>query len=415
MAQAGNQELTERFIEFYQNYYREQIGELAQKYPNERRSLYIDYDDLYQFDHYLADDYLNQPAQIQEYAEEALRLYDLPADVKLGNAHVRIENLPETVDIRDIRPHNNHAGKIIAIDGQVFEASEAEWMLTDSAFECQRCGTMNYIPQQVGEIQEPHDCQGCEREGPFKLNLDQSEFVSHQQIELREHVDSLSDGAAPQSIEVNFEDDLAGEVAAGDDITVVGIVHLRESNTDEPVFDIYLDGISFESRTPDRAAFFDHQSAGINMETYTRLAPVTFAELPDDAREEETKAKLITPFVEALGWDKFDNSEVRLEYSAEMSDKRVDYALFGGGSDTPNVLVEAKQTGSMLQSHIHQICDYLRIFDAEWGVLTNGEQFYIYHNADDVDSPQLISQLTIDDLSGANILESVSRDAFSDE
>src|SRR6056297_2437420 len=70
MAQAGNQELTDRFIQFYRNYYREAIGTLAQKYPNEQRSLYIDYDDLYQFDRDLADDYLSQPDQIQERSEE---------------------------------------------------------------------------------------------------------------------------------------------------------------------------------------------------------------------------------------------------------------------------------------------------------------------------------------------------------
>jgi len=84
MAQAGNQDLTERFIQFYRNYYREEIGGLAQRYPNEQRSLYIEYDDLYQFDRDLAEDFRTKPEQMREYAEEALRLYDLPADVSLG-------------------------------------------------------------------------------------------------------------------------------------------------------------------------------------------------------------------------------------------------------------------------------------------------------------------------------------------
>ncbi|MFC6993124.1 hypothetical protein ACFQH3_16215 [Haladaptatus sp. GCM10025707] len=84
MAHAENAELIERFEEFYRNYYRDAIGELAQKYPNEQRSLYIDYQDLYRFDPDLADDYKSQPGQLQQYAEEALRMYDLPVDVGLA-------------------------------------------------------------------------------------------------------------------------------------------------------------------------------------------------------------------------------------------------------------------------------------------------------------------------------------------
>jgi len=114
MAQAGNQDLTERFIQFYRNYYREEIGGLAQRYPNEQRSLYIEYDDLYQFDRDLAEDFRTKPEQMREYAEEALRLYDLPADVSLGRAHVRIENLPESIDIRGIRVHDDHIGKLVS-------------------------------------------------------------------------------------------------------------------------------------------------------------------------------------------------------------------------------------------------------------------------------------------------------------
>ena len=177
MAQASNQELTDRFIQFYRNYYRDEIGQLAQQYPNEKRSLYIDYDDLYQFDADLAEDYRSQPDQLQEYAEEALRLYDLPADVKLGNAHVRLRNLPDSVDIRGIRVHDNHIGKLVSVQGIVRKATDVRPKITDSAFECQRCGTMNYIPQQDGEFQEPHECQGCERQGPFRINFDQSEFI----------------------------------------------------------------------------------------------------------------------------------------------------------------------------------------------------------------------------------------------
>ena len=247
MAQAGNQELTDRFIQFYRNYYRDEIGTLAQKYPNEQRSLYVDYDDLYQFDRDLADDYLSQPDQIQEYAQEALRLYDLPADVKLGNAHVRLQNLPDSVDIRGIRVHDNHIGKLVSVQGIIRKATDVRPKITDSAFECQRCGTMNYIPQEDGDFQEPHDCQGCEREGPFKINFDQSEFVDAQKLRVQESPEGLRGGETPQSIDINIEDDVTGKVTAGDHVTVVGVLHIEQMDGNDgksSLFDLYMDGVS---------------------------------------------------------------------------------------------------------------------------------------------------------------------------
>src|SRR6056297_2457867 len=272
MAQAGTQELTDRFIQFYRNYYRDDIGTLAQKYPNEQRSLYVDYDDLYQFDRDLAEDYRSQPEQLQEYAEEALRLYDLPADVKLGNAHVRLRNLPESVDIRDIRVHDNHIGKLVSVQGIVRKATDVRPKITDSAFECQRCGTMNYIPQQDGEFQEPHECQGCERQGPFRINFDQSEFIDAQKIRVQESPEGLRGGETPQSIDMNVEDDITGKVTPGDHVTAVGVLHIEqmsEGNEKSSLFDLYMDGVSI---TVEDEEFEDMDIEQEDIETIIQLS-----------------------------------------------------------------------------------------------------------------------------------------------
>ncbi|MGM0446637.1 MAG: ATP-binding protein [Methanobacteriota archaeon] len=247
MAQAGTQDLTERFIQFYRNYYREDIGQLAQRYPNEQRSLYVSYDDLFQFDRDLAEDFLNKPEQMREYAEEALRLYDLPADVSLGRAHVRIEDLPESVDIRGIRVHDDHIGKLVSIQGIVRKATDVRPKVTEAAFECQRCGTMTYIPQSDGGFQEPHECQGCERQGPFRVNFDQSEFVDSQKLRIQESPEGLRGGETPQSLDVDIVDDITGEVSPGDHVTCVGILHIEQveqGNEKSAIFDLYMDGVS---------------------------------------------------------------------------------------------------------------------------------------------------------------------------
>ncbi|MFD1570947.1 LAGLIDADG family homing endonuclease [Halorubrum laminariae] len=247
MAQAGNQDLTERFIQFYRNYYREEIGTLAQNYPNEQRSLYVDYDDLFQFDRDLAEDFRTKPDQMREYAEEALRLYDLPADVSLGRAHVRIENLPESIDIRGIRVHDDHIGSLVSVRGIVRKATDVRPKVTEAAFECQRCGTMTYIPQGDGGFQEPHECQGCERQGPFRVNFDQSEFVDSQKLRIQESPEGLRGGETPQSIDIDIIDDITGEVSPGDHVTCVGVLHIEQveqGNEKSAIFDLYMDGVS---------------------------------------------------------------------------------------------------------------------------------------------------------------------------
>jgi replicative DNA helicase Mcm len=245
MATAENTELIDRFEEFYRNYYRNEIGELAQKYPNDQKSLYIDWDDLYRFDPDLADDYRTKPSQLQEFAEEALRLYDLPVDVSLGQAHVRVRNLPESEDIRDIR--HEHHGNLIAVQGIVRKATDVRPKVTEAAFECQRCGTLTRIPQAAGDFQEPHECQGCERQGPFRLNTDQSQFIDAQKIRVQESPEGLRGGETPQSIDINVEDDITGTVTAGDHVRATGILKLDQQGSDQdksPMFDIYMDGVS---------------------------------------------------------------------------------------------------------------------------------------------------------------------------
>jgi replicative DNA helicase Mcm len=245
MARADDTELVDRFEEFYRNYYRNEIGELAQRYPTEGKSLYVDWQDLYRFDPDLADDVRTKPGQLLDYAEEALRLYDLPVDVSLGQAHVRIENLPETTDIRGIRA--DHRGTLIAVQGIVRKATDVRPKITDAAFECQRCGTLSRIPQTDGDFQEPHECQGCERQGPFRINFDQSEFVDAQKLRVQESPEGLRGGETPQSIDVNVEDDITGEVTAGDHVLVTGTLRLDQRGSEReqsPMFDVYMDGLT---------------------------------------------------------------------------------------------------------------------------------------------------------------------------
>ncbi|MFB6193630.1 MAG: LAGLIDADG family homing endonuclease [Halobaculum sp.] len=250
MSQVERQEL-DQFRSFYRRYYDDDIARLAQGYPNERRSLYVDYDDLYRFDVELAERYLSHPEELSEVAEEALRTYDLPADVSLGQAHVRMRNLPATnsIDIRSIRVVDDHIGSLVAVSGIVRKATDVRPKIVEAAFECQRCGTMTYIPQSDSGFQEPHECQGCERQGPFRINHDQSEFVDAQTLRVQESPEGLRGGETPQAIDVYLEDDVCGEVTPGDHVTVNGVLHIEQQtsgNEKSSVFDLYMDGVALD-------------------------------------------------------------------------------------------------------------------------------------------------------------------------
>ncbi|RZV12194.1 replicative DNA helicase Mcm [Natrinema hispanicum] len=249
MAQAGNSELVDSFEQFFRNYYDNEIKQLAQRYPNEQRSLHVDWQDLYRFEPDLADDFIAQPEQLQRYAEEALRLYDLPIDVSLGQAHVRIRNLPETEspEIREIRAPDMNS--LVQVHGIVRKATDVRPKIEEAAFECQLCGTLTRVPQSSGDFQEPHECQGCERQGPFRINFDQSEFVDSQKLRIQESPEGLRGGETPQSLDVHIEDDITGEVTPGDHVSATGVLRLEQQGDNQdksPVFDFYMEGMSVD-------------------------------------------------------------------------------------------------------------------------------------------------------------------------
>lgn len=253
--------LTDRFLQFYRDYCRENIGRLAQKFPMEDRSLYIEYDDLYRFDQDIAHDWLKQPDHFRDHAEAALYDFDLPVDIDLSNgreghsAHVRLTDTREAMErhtVAQISPNNVNVGELVAVSGQLSKVTESKFLLVDAAFECLRCGTMTYIPQTRTTYEEPHECQGCERQGPFRVIFDQSEFVEQRKLKL-EQPPSERSGGQGQSLTVYVDDDLCnvgGENGlpdrAGEQVVIIAKVQLNAQKEgrgqQSPEFDPWLEG-----------------------------------------------------------------------------------------------------------------------------------------------------------------------------
>ncbi|MDR5656068.1 helix-turn-helix domain-containing protein [Halodesulfurarchaeum sp. HSR-GB] len=246
MASARDQELTDRFETFYRQHESDAIADLARKYPREDKSLEIDWQDLFRFDPDFAEDVISSPRTLLDAAEEALGRYDLPVDKDLSGAHVRVVNLPEATEIRAIRAE--HLGTLVSVQGIVRKATSVKPKIERAAFECLRCGTITVVPQADGDFQDPYQCDGCEREGPFQFLTDhgETEFVDAQKLRIQESPEGLAGGETPESIDMHIEDDITGEVSPGDHVTATGILRLDDSDmesTDSRVFDMYLEGV----------------------------------------------------------------------------------------------------------------------------------------------------------------------------
>lgn len=73
---------------------------------------------------------------------------------------------------------------------------------------------------------------------------------------------------------------------------------------------------------------------------------------------------------------------------------------------TLTALVEAKQLGTPLTDSkvVTQLTTYLRLFDADYGLLTNGESLRVYDNPDD-GLPRHIADPSVSDIADADVLE----------
>ncbi|NMX21408.1 AAA family ATPase, partial [ANME-1 cluster archaeon GoMg4] len=243
--------VTEKWEDFLKRYYWNEIIELSNSYP-EKRSLLVKFSEMDIYDPTIADMLLDDPEVTLDSATRALREMDIPTGVTLDEANLRIIKLPRKVKIRDIR--SNDIGKLVSIEGLVTKATEVRPRIVEAAFECPFCHHIFSVLQSGRQFKEPYECPqedgGCGRKVQrFTLLVDKSKFANAQKIRLQESPEELRGGELPQTLDVNLEDDIAGEVAPGDRVIITGILRSYQRVTQfgkKLFFDIYLDGNSLE-------------------------------------------------------------------------------------------------------------------------------------------------------------------------
>ncbi len=137
--------------------------------------------------------------------------------------------------------------------------------------------------------------------------------------------------------------------------------------------------------------------------------------------EEATKNALIMPFINILGYDIFDPTEVIPEFVADVGIKKgekVDYAI--KKDDKIIMLFECKHCGGDLSiSHASQLYRYFAVTEARIAVLTNG---IIYRFFTDLEAPNKMDEKPFLELNMAELndsavveLKKLSKSAFNIE
>ncbi|GAB3866220.1 type I restriction enzyme HsdR N-terminal domain-containing protein [Hymenobacter segetis] len=123
----------------------------------------------------------------------------------------------------------------------------------------------------------------------------------------------------------------------------------------------------------------------------TNLASRAQKQITHIQTEEATKTALVMPFINALGYNVFDPTEVVPEFICDIGTKKgekIDYAIMRDGK--PIILIECKHVGSDLNiNHASQLFRYFHVTEARIAVLTNG---LVYRLFTDLEQPNKMDE-----------------------
>ncbi|MBB4807329.1 hypothetical protein HNP38_002633 [Chryseobacterium defluvii] len=134
--------------------------------------------------------------------------------------------------------------------------------------------------------------------------------------------------------------------------------------------------------------------------------------------EEATKNAFVMPFIQILGYDIFNPTEVIPEHICDIGTKKgekVDYVI--KKNDEPILIIECKHWKESADAHNSQLHRYYHVSKSRFGVLTNG---IIYNFYTDLEKPNIMDEkpfftLNIEDLkdNSIKILESFTKNDYN--
>lgn len=195
-----------------------EVEAFVESFPNER-VLAVPLAEVADIEPELVDDWRARPDLVTSHMEMAVTRWmeterddeDVADDIEVRLTGYLEDELYEV----GMYPPDEVLGKVIHVRGQVTKRSKRKLRDEVTAFECQRCGTVARIPQTGRTLQEPQECSGCERQGPFVEKESESVMRNYQNLRLQTLPEETA-GAETSNLDVLLFDDHVGELAPGD-------------------------------------------------------------------------------------------------------------------------------------------------------------------------------------------------------
>ncbi|KQS92925.1 MULTISPECIES: type I restriction endonuclease [Chryseobacterium] len=120
--------------------------------------------------------------------------------------------------------------------------------------------------------------------------------------------------------------------------------------------------------------------------------------------EEATKNAFVMPFIQIIGYDIFNPTEVIPEFICDIGTKKgekIDYVI--KKDDEPILIIECKHWKEKVDAHNSQLHRYYHVSKSRFGVLTNGHQYNFYA---DLEKPNIMDEKPFFTLDLANLKDS---------
>lgn len=216
-------QIEEAFIKFlicFQDNHREikYKKSLSQMIANEKKSIIIDFKDLYSYDENLANLVLTYPYDYLPHLDFAsislLRLLYPNYANQIQRMNVRFRNLPSITYMKQLCV--KYIGSLLEVHGIVVRASAINPIITISAHLCINCGEILYQKQSGKYIESPAICPTCNAKH-FDLLLKKSTFDNSQLIAIQELFPHKS-----RQLNVELKNDIVNLATIGDKVSVIG-------------------------------------------------------------------------------------------------------------------------------------------------------------------------------------------------
>lgn len=232
-----------------------EIDGLASRYPD-RRSLYVDILDVYDFDNSFGQSIFRNPEASLSKGCNVLR--DV-ADIS-GPVYIRIENNPQQRPVSSI--HASHTNELVTVEAFVESIGPVEAKAVVGTYSCPNCDNTIKQPESRIVLDPPEECDRCGYPQEFEFCPSDSYFVNLQEVTLVEAAPRRASGSR-HTLTGYLKDDLVGDLEESQTCCLTGIVRVSQQETSNQ-FRLYLDVNSVRPEAKQPPAMPEDVSAALD-------------------------------------------------------------------------------------------------------------------------------------------------------